>query len=221
MTVIPFDIKCYEQLHERFQYLFEDELINEICQVGELKKIPEDTLLMDIGQTITHMPLIVSGSLKVMTEDENGDELLLYYLELGDTCAMTLNCCSKASKSAISAITEEPSEVLFVPVEKMEEWMVKYKTWRNFVLEAYNSRLNEMLEAIDNLAFHNMEERITKYLRDKAMVNHSSELKVTHFQIAADLHSSRVVVSRIMKKLEMDGLIKQHRNRVEFLEFKD
>lgn len=212
---------CYKQLHDRFQYLFEDELIKEMCNSGDLKKIPVDTLLMDIGQTITHMPLIVTGSLKVMTEDEKGDELLLYYLELGETCAMTLNCCSKASKSAISAITEEPSEVLFVPVEKMEEWMVKYKTWRNFVLESYNSRLNEMLEAIDNLAFHNMEERLTKYLRDKAMVNHSSELKVTHFQIAADLHSSRVVVSRLMKKLEMDGIIKQHRNRVEFLEFKD
>ena len=221
MTLTPFDIKCYEQLHARFQYLFEEELINEICQAGELKSIPEDSIIMDIGQAITHMPLIVSGSLKVMTEDENGDELLLYYLELGDTCAMTLNCCSKASKSSISAITEEPSEVLFVPVEKMEEWMVKYKTWRNFVLESYHSRLNEMLEAIDNLAFHNMEERLIKHLRDKAMVNHSSELKVTHFQIATDLHSSRVVISRLMKKLELDGVIKQHRNRVEFLEFKD
>ncbi|NNC82373.1 MAG: Crp/Fnr family transcriptional regulator [Flavobacteriales bacterium] len=215
------DTACFERLSKRFAYLFEEELIKEMCKVGELRTIPEDSLLMDIGQDITHMPLIVSGSLKVMTEDEKGDELLLYYLELGETCAMTLNCCSRQTKSSISAITEEPSEVLFIPVEKMEEWMVSYKGWRNFVLESYNSRLNEMLEAIDNLAFHNMEERLTKYLRDKAMVTHSAELKTTHYQIASDLHSSRVVISRLMKKLELDGIIRQHRNRVEFLEFKD
>jgi CRP/FNR family transcriptional regulator len=97
--------------------------------------------------------------------------------------------------------------------------MIKYKSWRDFVLESYTTRFNEMLCAIDNLAFHNMEERLIKYLRDKAMVNNSGALKVTHYQIATDLHSSRVVVSRLMKKLEMDGVIKQHRNLVEVLEF--
>lgn len=212
---------CQERLQAKFQYLFEDELIKEMCETGDLKKLPEDKMLMEVGQLITHMPLIVTGSIKVMTEDEKGDELLLYYLELGDTCAMTLNCCSKKSKSAISAITEEPTEVLFVPIEKMEEWMIQFKSWRDFVLESYNTRFNEMLDAIDNLAFNNMEERLTRYLRDKAMVNHSDKLKVTHYQIATDLHSSRVVVSRLMKKLELDGLIKQHRNLVEVLEFQN
>lgn len=221
MTPTNSNDTCLERLKGKFQYLFEDSLIHEMCETGDLKKIPEDTMLMDVGQVITHMPLIVSGSIKVMTEDDKGDELLLYYLELGDTCAMTLNCCSRKAKSAIAAITEEPSEVLFVPVEKMEEWMIKFKSWRDFVLESYNTRFNEMLDAIDNLAFHNMEERLTKYLRDKAMVNHSDALKVTHYQIATDLHSSRVVVSRLMKKLEMDGVIKQHRNLVEVLEFQN
>lgn len=221
MTTHPLDISLYDKLRERFHYLFEEELINEICEVGDLKKIPEDTLIMEIGQKITHMPLIVSGTIKIMTEDEKGDELLLYYLELGDTCAMTLNCCSRESKSAIMALTEEPTEVLFIPVQKMEEWMVKYKTWRNFVLESYNTRLNEMLEAIDNLAFHNMEERLKRYLHDKAMIMHDGDLRITHYQIANDLHSSRVVISRLMKKLEIEGIIRQHRNRVEVLEFKD
>jgi len=219
MEFKPFDISCYNHLYERFQYLFEEKLINEICQAGELKKVDADVMLMQIGQTITHMPLIVSGSLKIMTEDDNGDELLLYYLELGDTCAMTLNCCSKESKSAISAVTEEPTEILFIPVAKMEEWMVNYRSWRNFVLESYNTRMNEMLEAIDNLAFHNMENRLIKYLRDRAMVMHKGELKITHHHIANDLHSSRVVISRLMKKLENDGVIKQRRNLVEVLEF--
>lgn len=208
-----------DRIATRFQSLFEEDLVRELASVGELKKVSVDDFLMTVGRAITHIPLVLSGALKVMTEDENGDELLLYYLELGDTCAMTLNCCTKKSKSAVTAIAEEETEVLLVPVEKMEEWMVKYSSWRAFVLGSYNSRLNEMLEAIDGLAFNNMNERLIKYLRDRAMVMHSGNLNITHHQIANDLNSSRVVISRLMKKLEMDGLIEQYRNKVKVLEF--
>jgi len=221
MSFIPFDITCYNKLYEKFQYLFEAELINEICEAGILRKFKEGEVIMDIGQTITHMPLVLSGSVKIMTEDEEGNDLLLYYLELGDTCAVTLNCCTRASKSSVRAMTETYAELLFVPVQKMEEWMVKYSKWRAFVLDSYNTRLNEMLEAIDNLAFNNMEERLIKYLKDKVWVNKSPELHITHYQIANDLHSSRVVISRLMKKLEKDNLIVQHRNKVEVLNYAD
>jgi len=219
MTKSLLDSPCNNHLFGRFQHLFEKELINEICEAGELRKVEEYTEIMSIGEPITHMPLVVSGSLKVKTEDNNGEELLLYYLELGDTCAMTLKCCSRSSKSQIIAITEEPSEILLIPVENMEKWMVKYRSWRDFVLESYDTRLNEMLQAIDSLAFHNMEERLFKYLRDRAMVMHNGQLKITHLQIANDLHSSRVVISRLMKKLEKEGVIKQYRNRIDLLEF--
>ena len=221
MTVAftPFHIQCYNKLHEKFQFLFEPELINEICTCSNVKTYKEGTTLMDIGQKLTHMPLVISGSVKVLKEDKEGNELLLYYLELGDTCAVTLSCCTKPTKSAIKAVTESDAELLFIPVEKMEEWMVKYKSWRNFVLDSYNFRLNEMLEAIDNLAFNNMEDRLYKYLRDKVMVTKISKLHTTHFEIANDLHSSRVVISRLMKKLENEGLVIQHRNYVEDTEF--
>jgi CRP/FNR family transcriptional regulator len=210
---------CLKKLEERFQFLFELALIKEMCRYGQIKNFGEGSLIMDVGETLTHMPLVISGSIKIMKEDRDGNELLLYYLELGDTCAVTLSCCTKPSKSSIKAITESDAEILFIPVEKMEDWMGKYTSWRAFVLESYNQRLNEMLDAIDNLAFNNMEERIYKYLRDKAMVNREPKLQVTHAEIATDLHSSRVVISRIMKKLENDGKIKQHRNFVEVREF--
>jgi len=213
-------IATSDVLIKRYDYLFEDDLIQELSQSGMVRKVSLDQQVMSIGQKISHMPIILSGSLKVMTVDEKGDELLLYYLESGDTCAMTLSCCSKETNSAINVIAEETSEILFIPVEKMEEWMVKYKSWRNFVLESYNSRFSEMLVAIDSLAFHNMEERLSRYLRDKAMVLHNEALKITHHEIANDLHSSRVVISRLMKKLELDGIISQRRNHVEVLEFK-
>ena len=218
MSFTPFDLSCYNRLKERFEFLFEPELINEICRNGQLKTYADHSILMDIGQTITHMPLIISGSVKILTEDKDGSELLLYYLELGDTCAVTMNCCTSKTKSTIKGITEGVTEVLFIPVDLMDLWMQKYGTWRAFVLESYNTRLTEMLSAIDNLAFHNMDERLIKYLKEKAFIQKSSELNITHMQIANDLNSSRVVISRLMKKLEKDGQLVQHRNKVELKE---
>ena len=166
MNFIPFDIKCYNKLYEKFQFLFEAELINEICESGMLRRYDQDETLIDIGDLITHMPLVISGSIKVMTQDSKGDELLLYYLEFGDTCAVTLNCCTRKKKSTVHAITESTTEVLFIPVEKMEEWMSKYKSWQNFILSSYHERMSELLEAIDTIAFLKMDQRLFKYLKD-------------------------------------------------------
>jgi len=217
MSVTPFDIRCYNHLFERFQNIFDDQLINEICYNGQLKTFKAEEIIVDIGDEMKHFPLIVSGSLKILTEDKEGKELLLYYLEMGDTCAVTLTLDTHGQKSKIRAISEEETEVLFLPVSKVDEWMVKYKEWRHFIMETYNYRMSEMLEAIDNLAFHNMEERLLKYLRDKVMVTGDKEIHNTHAQIANDLHSSRVVISRMLAKLEKDGLIKHSRNKVELV----
>lgn len=206
-------------IKQQFEFLFEDALIDEILKLGEFKEFDVDDEIIDIGQQITHFPLVVSGSLKVMTEDEKGNELLLYYLEMGDTCAMTMQCCLKSSKSKIRVTAEDITKMVFIPVKKMEEWIVKYPSWRRFVFDSYNNRLNEMLESIDSLAFTNLESRLYKYLKDKALVNSSPELKITHYQIADELNSSRVVISRLMKKLENEGKITQDRNRVSINEF--
>ena len=221
LDFIPFDIKCYSKLESRFQALFEPKLINEICQNGTIRRYEADKQIVDIGMIITHMPLVISGSIKIMTEDENGDELLLYYLELGETCAVTLNCCTRKTKSTVRAITETAAEILFVPVERMEVWMVQFKSWRNYVLESYNQRLNEMVQAIDNVVFHSLEDRLIKYLKDKVWITKNATLNSSHQDIANDLYASRVAVSRIMKKLEKDKIIEQKRNKIIVLEFAD
>ncbi|MBI1306873.1 MAG: helix-turn-helix domain-containing protein [Bacteroidetes bacterium] len=199
-------------VEERFSQILEQDLVQEILKVAKSKNIEEDELLIDIGDNIDFLPLVIKGSLKILTEDKEGRELLLYYLESGDTCAVTINCCTKASKSKVRAVAESPCTVLMIPIDLVESWMARFSSWRSFILETYNYRMNEMLAAIDNLAFNNMEERIMNYLRDKVMVTGNKTLAITHNEIANDLHSSRVVISRVMKKLETDGLISQKRN---------
>ncbi|MGY5353320.1 Crp/Fnr family transcriptional regulator [Wenyingzhuangia sp. IMCC45467] len=203
------------QLH--YGHLFEKELLEEIENVATLKKVPAGTKLMDIGQYIISMPLLIKGAIKILREDDDGDELLLYFLEKGDTCAMTMTCCVGNHKSEIRAITELDTVLVMIPVEKMEEWTGKYKTWRQFVFDSYHNRLMELLETIDNIAFKKMDERLLKYLKDKVAVTGSSIIKSTHQEIAYELHTSRVVISRLLKKLEKNKVLMLHRNSLELL----
>ncbi|MEM8907786.1 MAG: cyclic nucleotide-binding domain-containing protein, partial [Bacteroidota bacterium] len=147
-------------LKERYEYVFEKELLAEIAKEGQFRKIGKEVEMIDIGDALTHMPLILDGAIKIVNEDEAGKEYLLYYLEVGDSCAMTMTCCIGGKKSTIRAVTEKETLLYMIPVHKMEDWLIKYKSWRAFVFESYDARMSEMLGAIDALAFHNMEERL-------------------------------------------------------------
>ncbi|ADV51465.1 transcriptional regulator, Crp/Fnr family [Cellulophaga algicola DSM 14237] len=206
-----------KDLIDNYGTIFEKELIEEIVQVGTFKEVPEGFKLIEIGEYIKSMPLLISGAIKILREDKDGDELLLYYLEKGDTCSMTLSCCLSQSISEIRAIAETETKLIMVPVQKMEEWTAKYKSWRNFVFESYHNRLTELLTTIDSIAFQNMDERLLGYLKEKIRITNDSTIHNTHQQIAYDLHSSRVVISRLLKKLEELGKIELHRNFIKVI----
>ena len=201
-------------LQENYGSIFEKALLQDIVQVGTLKQVPAGFQLMEIGSYVKAMPLLLSGAIKVLREDNDGEELLLYYLEKGETCSMTLTCCVGQTKSEIRAIAEVDTQLIMVPIQKMEEWTSKYKTWRNFVFNSYHNRLNEMLLTIDSIAFKNMDGRLVEYLKNKVKINGSSTINNTHQEIANELHSSRVVISRLLKKMESLGKIKLHRNSI-------
>ena len=207
------------KLQDYYSFIFEKELLHEIIQFGHLVTLKKDDLLIDVGSAITSVPLLLNGAVKIVREDKNGDEIVLYFLERGDTCAISFVNCLNKSKSKVRGIAEKDSEAIYVPVKKLEEWMAKYKTWREFVIESYSSRLDEMIEAIDTLAFMKMDERLYKYLTDKVKILRSTTLNTTHQEIAIDLNTSRVVVSRLLKQLENSGKITLHRNKIEVLEF--
>ncbi len=205
-------------LKESFHHLFELPLLDEIEEVGVALQFQEGEKIMEIGEYIKGMPLLVSGVIKILREDDEGDELLLYYLERGDTCSMTMACCLGDTKSEIRAIAETNVSLVMVPIRKMEEWISKFRSWRNFVFESYHNRLNEMLSTIDSIAFMNMDQRLMEYLKEKVRINQSNTIQNTHQEIAYDLHSSRVVISRLLKRLEKLGKVKLHRNHIETLD---
>ena len=200
-----------ELLQQTYGYIFEDKLIDEITEVSLLRDFKEGDILIDFGDAIRKMPLLIKGAIKILREDFDEGELLLYFIEKGDTCAMTMACCMGETKSEIRAVAETNGIVVMIPVIKMEEWLGKYKSWRNYVFNSYNNRLKEMLSAIDNLAFMNMDERLLNYLQEKSKINNSNEIHNTHQEIAYDLHTSRVVVSRLLKALENKGKIQLNR----------
>ncbi|WP_035141468.1 Crp/Fnr family transcriptional regulator [Flavobacterium daejeonense] len=209
------ELKSVIQKH--YSYIFEEALIDEIATVAVTKKFKEGDILIEIGSTIFKMPLLLEGAIKILREAPDQGELFLYFLEKGDTCAMSMACCMGKTKSEIRAVAETDGIVLMLPVEKMEEWLGKYKSWRSFVFDSYTNRMKEMLNAIDTLAFMNMNERLIKHLNEKAKVNQTNIMQITHQEIADELNTSRVVISRLLKVLEDEGKIKLNRNIIELL----
>lgn len=201
----------------QFADVFEPALLKEIEQKGQLMEVKEGTIIMEPGQTVRNIPILLSGSLKVTRPNEEGHELLLYYVNTNESCAMTFTCCMQQYPSEIKATAEEDSELLAIPIGIMDEWLVKYPTWKSFVMRTMRNRFNELLKTIDQIAFQKLDERLINYLKEKAKTNNSSLINVSHEQIASELATSRVVISRLLKKLENDGKLLLYRSQIKLL----
>jgi len=195
----------------------ENALVEEIAQSGRLMKVREGQLLISPGAEATQMPMVISGTLRVMREDHDGREIFLYYLEGGDACAMSISCCMGTQISEFKVVAETDAVIWMVPMQNIDNWMVKYRSFRKFIFDSYHDRFDEMLNTIDSVAFMNMDQRLMKYLLDKKQSSGSFVINKTHEQIAQELNTSRVVVSRLLKKLEKEERIELHRNRIEVL----
>lgn len=211
------DLLIREKLNNVYSEIFEKELLEEIIKVCYFKKIKSGELLINIGDVLTHIPLLTEGVVKIIRMENEGDEIALYYLEPGDTCAISFANCIKKERSIFKGIVEKDVEALFIPVNNIDEWLVKYKSWRYYIIDSYHFRLIEMVESIDNLAFLQLNDRLMKYLIGKVKMNNTKDLEITHQDIASDLNTSRVVVSRIIKQLHDENKIYSTRNKVRVL----
>ncbi len=206
-----------EILRTKFSILNEKELIDEIQECCKLVDVESGTILMDIGSYIRQMPLLIKGTIKISREDSDGNELLLYYLNSGETCTMSLICYMGDVQSNIRATAIEDTEIIMLPVNKLNEWMRKYESLRNFVFRSYQIRFEELLQTVDSIAFMKMDERIERYLNERSKELNSKILNLTHQEIASDMNSSREVISRLLKQMEKLGKIKLHRFKIEII----
>jgi len=207
-----------EKLNDYYSTIFEERLIDEIVKVGHFETIKSNKLMIDIGEEMTHIPLILSGIVKIIRK-ENEKELVLYFLEKGDTVALSFANCINRKRSIFKGVVEQDMEAVFIPVNLIDNWLVNYNSWRTYIIDSYHFRLIEMVESIDSLAFMKMNERLFKYLNDKVKITKDINLEITHQEIADDLNSSRVVITRLLKQLHDEGKIYSTRNKVRVLDF--
>ena len=206
-----------DHLHEMLNGQFEYKLIEELAEVGQYKTASVGSYLIRPGEYIRSVPIIIKGSVKIMRPDPEGREVLLYYLGGMDTCAMSLTCCLSSKASEITAVVEEETEFITISVEKVDEWMCRFSSWKQFVFQTYQKRFDSLLKTIDDVVFHKLDERLLTYLQKKITSCQCSVLSITHEEIAQELATSREVISRLLKQLEKRGHLKLMRNKIEML----
>lgn len=212
--MIMFNVKAAVS---KFESVFEPALLAELEANSMLMTVKGGDTMLNPGQTIRAVPLLLSGTFKVSRVNDEGQEILLYYVKEGESCAMTFTCCMMSHFSVIRGTAEEDSELLCVPMDVMDGWMTKYPTWKRFVMQTILNRFTEILKSIDDIAFKKLDDRLVNYLKEKAKTTGSSLINLTHQQIGDDLGTSRVVVSRLLKKLEIDNKLLLYYNQIKLL----
>lgn len=194
---------------------FDLSLIELIEKESTLKTFHPGEIIMRTGQFIKSTALIVNGRVKIYREGPDGGEFLMYYIGPGQACAVSMICALQAKSSEITAVAEEETEILLLPIQLMDQLMREHKSWYQFVIQTYRSRFDELLAVVDDVAFRNMDERLEFYLKRYREKTGKQKIELSHQQIAEDLNSSREVISRLLKKMEQRGLVKLNRNMIE------
>ena len=199
-------------LRQALPNLTDPKLLDRLLEKGQFLNFESGKTLMEPGQFIKAVPLVLEGSIKIMRVDEDGKELFLYYLEPGETCALSLTCCSASKPSEIKAVIEEKATLLFIPIQVHEQLTDEFKQWKDFVSTTYQHRFQEMLTVLDAVAFKRMDERLMNYIVTKMKQLKTNELHTTHQEVANELGTAREVISRLLKQLEKKKWIELGRN---------
>ena len=194
---------------------FEVELLSEIMQ-NRIEEIDADTILLSEGSYVKKIPLLLDGSVRVRKSDESGKEIILYHIQPGESCILSITGCLNMKQSKAEAIVEDPSRMILISAEKVREWNDKYKSWRGFVQQLYYQRLDVLLDLVDAIAFRQVDERLLDKLRELAN-KHGNAIPLTHQKLAAEIGSAREVVSRLLKQLEIQGIVKLDRGTIHIL----
>jgi CRP/FNR family transcriptional regulator len=204
-----------ELVKKRFPF-FESGLRSAINEAGTFREFEAQEELIREDQYIRSFPIVLTGLIKVCRTDEEGNELLLYYLRPGEVCTVSLICCMDRTRSRVKASAEEETSAIVVPVELLDSWMSKYQTWKEYVMRSMQMRFDELLDALDSIAFLKMDERLEKFFRDRYRSSGSKVFEGSHQDVALAMNSSREVISRLLKQMEKKGLIRLSRGRIDY-----
>jgi len=200
-----------------FSTIFEPDLLAELEAKSMLMKVSGGETIIRIGSPVRAVPLVISGIVKVSRVNDEGQEILLYYVRSGETCAMSFTCWMTSQLSSIEGVAEEDSVILAVPGKVVDEWLLKYPKWKKFVMTTILDGFTVVIKRIDDIAFKKMDDRLIIYLKEKSRATGSSLINLTHQQIGDELGTNRVVVSRLLKKLENDNKLLLYRNQIKLL----
>jgi len=185
-----------------------------LSEYGFAKEFKEGEIILNENAYIKAIPIVTSGSIRVMRTDENGREILLYYIKSGESCIMSFLGGIHHDTSKVKAIAEEDKEILFIPIDKVSSLIKEYPEWLDYIFRLYHKRFEELLEVVNAVAFKKMDERLLNYLKKKCELTDSHTLYVTHEQLAIELGTARVVISRLLKQMEDEGLVNLGRNKI-------
>ncbi len=190
------------------------ELVDAIKEAGKIISVEKGEVLINPGDEIHHIPIVLKGCIRIIRSDDDGNEVFLYHLYPEQTCTMSLTCCQARGKSQIKAIAEDQSILLQIPVEKTSDWN-KYPEWKNFIDTNYQNRFSELMQVIDLIAFSNMDKQLLHYIEQRCHASQTKILEITHQEIADELHTHREVISRLLKTMEQKKLVRLSRNSIE------
>ena len=204
-----------EIVKKRFPF-FESGLRNAIMESGTYREFSSGQELIREDQYIRSFPIVISGLIKVCRTDDAGNELLLYYLRPGEVCTVSLICCMDRTRSRVKALTEEDTTAIQIPVELLDSWMTMYQTWKEYVMRSMQKRFDELLDALDSIAFLKMDERLEKFFTDRFKSSRTTVFEGSHQEVALAMNSSREVISRLLKQMEKQGLVILSRGRIDY-----
>lgn len=202
----------YPTVNENFN--FSSQISEKLYEYGQVKHFGTGDLIVNEDAYIRAIPIVLKGSIRVMRTDEEGKEILLYYITPGESCIMSFLGGIHQDTSKVKAIAEEDVEILFIPIDKTKLLIKESEEWLDYIFRLYHKRFEELLYAINNIAFKKVDERILSYLKEKKKVTGSSEIQITHQELADELGTARAVVSRLLKQMENEGLVKLGRNKI-------
>lgn len=198
----------------KFNFITESELLEEIDKTGEVLTFKKGDIIVQPEKYIKVIPLLLKGTLKVTRVDPNGNEIFLYYITTGQSCAVSLSTCLTDKLSNIKAVAEDKIELIAISAINATKWFNKYPGWRTFVLQTMDNRFEELISTIDTIAFSKTDKRVESYLIAKSKALNTNNIQITHQEIANDLSTTREVISRLLKHLEQEGKLMLFRNRI-------